>query len=67
MARKKSTKTESKEVSSLATSTANRLEMCRGWDETRTVSVALIAVNLGAIADYLKVLTEKPEQGRVSP
>jgi len=66
MARKKSTKTESKEVN-LATSTANRLEMCRGWDETRTVSVALIAVNLGAIADYLKELTEELEQGRVSP
>lgn len=66
MARKESTKTESKEVS-WATSTTNRLEMCGGCDETITVSVALIAVNLGAIADYLKVLTEELEQSRVAP
>lgn len=66
MARKKSTKTESEEVS-WATSTANRLDMCDCWDETRTISLVLIAVNLGAIADYLKELTEELEQGRVSP
>lgn len=66
MARKKSTKTEPKEVS-WAESTTERLEICTGWDETRTVSVALMAINLGAIADYLKVLTEELEQGRVSP